>query len=179
MKIDRRGFIGASILAAIPSFDVIGSVLPTANSGLAANKQSKSSVVRCKRLCDPEISISHWNKPSYKISFESDILDENGKMFMELDFWRSIPVGRVLKTPILFIDDFGKEFEIVESKGSRIFLAKYGSEWSAVTEYGNGIVHRHGRSFFLFNEVPEVIFQDKMTTAEDIFGVGKFPSNVQ
>ena len=183
MKTNRRGFIGASILAAIPSFGVIGSVFSQEkplihkwkNTGRAEEIKELQwvSTVHCETLDDPEISINCWNKPSYKIkaSFSDFTVGP-------LEF----PVGNVLKSGVKFLGRDGKECLIVNSgqSNSRTMLAAYC--WSTGFDVinGKGGVHNMIKPridiWFQFDEVPAVIFEEKRATAEEIYGVADFPS---
>lgn len=188
MKISRRCFIGASVLAAIPSFDVIGSVFSPEKPKFLVhewslknqNVQEGSEIVwvsgvRCETLSDPEISINYWNRPSYKICLSVSSLSCGIKDF---------PIGNIIKNGVRFVDRNKKECLLVNSRGSRIVLSGFSfkiaadlvDSWKTIGGTACRVLLPKIEMIFQFDEVPSVIFQEKRATAEEIYGVGKFPS---
>jgi len=163
MKTSRRGFIGASILAAIPSFDAIGSVLqkpePLIRRGLA--------VVSCQKLHDPEICVGTWKLPEYWITTEV-----SGESFRCMKRWFNLPLGKIIKNRVLFVDRDGKELEIRESENTRVLCQGFGGTSGMTKTEDEGLYFEYYR----FCEVPAVIFEEKRASAEEIYGVADFPS---
>ena len=181
MKTNRRDFIGASILAAIPSFSVIGSVFsqekPLIHKWNVTGRVEEIkdiqwiSKVHCETLDDPEISINCWNKPSYKIKAS----------FLEFPVGPlELPIGNVLKGGVKFLARDGKEQLIVNSgqSNSMTMLSTYGWSVGANCIRISGSAHKlvpRLDLWFQFDEVPAVIFQEDDVTAEEIYGVARFP----
>ncbi len=187
MKIDRRGFLGASILAAIPAIAAMCSViekkpkflvhkLNPENLSITDESHFPVSVVHCDRLLEPEISISHWEMPSYLVKIQ--VTDGRNPLFRltKEDF----PIGNIVSNEVIFRGKFGKECSVRQSDSSRIMLAKYGFHAGArvgktlPTGFSQFLPYMELR--FWFHEVPPVIFKEKNQTAEELFGVGHFPS---
>ena len=160
MKISRRGFIGSSVFAAIPSFDVIGSVFKKQESSICRGL----AVVSCQKLHDPEICVGAWKLPEYWITTEV-----SRETFHCMKRWFKLPIGKIIKNKVLFIDRDGKELEIRESENTRILFQGMGGTSEAE---GEGLY----LEYYRFCEVPAVIFEEKRATAEEIYGVSDFPS---
>lgn len=178
MKTNRRGFIGASIFAAIPSFGLARSVFSQENTKPLVHKwnpmgrvvESGTAVVSCQKLHDPEICVGTWKLPEYWIEIE--ITGKNVPT--------NYPIGKIIENDVLFVDRDGKEVIVKRSRDSRILLASH--SWSVGCNLEKIGQHDACRCVpflickFLFQEVPAVIFQEKRATAEEIFGVSDFPS---
>lgn len=172
MKTSRRGFIGVSFLAAIPSFGLVRSVLSQENTSQLVHKwnpmgrvvESGTAVVSCQKLHDPEICVGTCKLPEYWITTEV-----SRKTFHSMKRWFKLPLGKIIKNRVLFIDRDGKEMELRESENTRILFQGMGGTIEAECE---GLY----LEYYRFCEVPAVIFEEKRATAEEIYGVSDFPS---
>ena len=170
MKTSRRAFIGASILAAIPSFNVFGSVFSQEKpfvhkwNTMGRVVEFGTAVVSCQKLHDPEIFVGTWKLPEYWIATEV-----SRETFHCMKRWFNLPLGKIVKNRVIFIDREGKELEIRESENTRILFQGMGGTSEAE---GEGLY----LEYYRFCEVPAVIFNEKRATAEDIYGVADFPS---